>query len=834
MKKWFKRGVIGLAVLTMVAVVGVAIFLLTFDPSAYKDKLSERVHARYDRTLTITGDIELSLFPRLGLGVQGVSLSEVGRPDDEFVAIDSAHVAVAVWPLLFNKLVVDHVVVDGFQARVHRDTQGRFNFQDLLLGGIQAGIQAADETTKAAEIGTSTARTEMRVDIAGLDLHEGEIFLRDEQNSVVLRVLGINVNTGRITFQQPFDINVSARVEGDTPAVALDVTGQALLKLDPAALQYAAQRLDLRVAGDLPDIKAKALSARGNVSFDALLRSLDVSDMELAFQGDLTGRDMTDVNASLTVPKLSVDPVHQNLGLDKFALRVRGTMQAQAFELVVDAPALQLSATQAKGDAITGRWHNDGANALDATFNLTGLSGSTDVLDLREAKLDVELKRGERSVKVLMASPLTLDVGQRSAALTAMQGEVDIDDPALPKGEMRIPVIGSLSTDLRKGQALVTIKAVLEGGEFDLNAQIDQLLAQPNIVFKLAVDTLDLDKLVPPAPIAALAPEPPSGRGDDRRTGTPPERAQADAQADATVDFSALRNVMASGMVHIGELRVRGIKASEVVATLALEQGRLDVSDLAANFYQGRLTGGLYIDARGGNALGTKLTLSEVALDSLLSDLAGTSRLRGKGYVVFDLNTTGNTPAAWRNALSGTVQAQLRDGAIQGINVAQTLREFKTALGGGSLQGVMRTEVARETDFSELDANLSFAEGVGTVRKLNLVAPLLHLSQGSPAIVNIANNTLDLVVNVRVVNAATGQAGKDFDVLKGITLPVHLVGPIEKPAYSLVWDKLGSQAVRRTLESRIKKSLLSGTEKKALQDRGVHELGNMLRGVLRP
>ena len=62
---------IGLVVLALVVVVGVAIFLLTFDPNAYKYKLEELVQERYHRTLTIDGEIELSLFPRIGLSVQG-------------------------------------------------------------------------------------------------------------------------------------------------------------------------------------------------------------------------------------------------------------------------------------------------------------------------------------------------------------------------------------------------------------------------------------------------------------------------------------------------------------------------------------------------------------------------------------------------------------------------------------------------------------------------------------------------------------------------------------------------------------------------------------------
>src|SRR5690606_31039135 len=118
-------------VVAIAAVVGIAIFLLTFDPNAYKNKLEQIVYNRYQRTLSIKGDIELSLFPRIGLSLQDVSLTN-RNSTDTFASIDSARFAVAIWPLMFNRLVVDHVAVTGFKAWVVRDDQGQFNFRDLI------------------------------------------------------------------------------------------------------------------------------------------------------------------------------------------------------------------------------------------------------------------------------------------------------------------------------------------------------------------------------------------------------------------------------------------------------------------------------------------------------------------------------------------------------------------------------------------------------------------------------------------------------------------------------------------------------------------------------
>src|SRR3546814_154171 len=131
MSIWLKRVLFTLVAAVIAALVGLAIFLLTFNPNAYKDKLEQYVYTHYERTLTIGGDIGLSLFPRIGLSVQNISLSDRGDKDT-FISIDSARFAVAIWPLLANRLVVDHVAVSGFKAWVTRDADGHFNFSDLL------------------------------------------------------------------------------------------------------------------------------------------------------------------------------------------------------------------------------------------------------------------------------------------------------------------------------------------------------------------------------------------------------------------------------------------------------------------------------------------------------------------------------------------------------------------------------------------------------------------------------------------------------------------------------------------------------------------------------
>lgn len=900
MKTWIKRILIGLVVLVLVAIVGLAIFLLTFDPNAYKYKLEELIQTRYQRTLAIEGDIELSLFPRLGLSLQDVSLSEVNS-DDTFASVESARLAVAIWPLLSDNLVVDHVAVTGFKARVIRDKTGQFNFSNLVGADNHMSQSASPDAPRDQNSG-------FQIDIAGMDLQQGDLVLQDQITGRAITINRLNASTGRITFNQPFNVNLNAHLEGGNPRMDANLTGQGMLMLNPAAKEYSAQKLDMRITGQLPDAQATSLIARGNVAFNGQTSSLNVAGLELLFQGDVTRPDlaMKGVDASVSIPRLVADPFKRRLQIDRLAVRARGAMERGPFELALDAPSLNISPEKAAGDALTGRLRLDGPSGLDTNFGLTGISGNAAELDIQEAKLNGTLKQNDRLVKFAFTSPVSLGMSERTASMPALRGDVNITDPALPKGALQIPVIGSLSADLVKDQAAAKINAVLEGGKFDLTADVARLSDAPRLAFSLAVDVLDLDKLVPPAsappaakPAPATAPAPtpaptpapaaaaappaastsapaaaPAADGTANAAATangatPAAAAQAQTSTSAsapanaatpaapaaapapaptpapapatpapaappvddTIDLRALVGPTASGSIKVGKLVVRGMKADDVSADIKLEKGKLDISTLAATLYEGKLAGVVSVNAAENNKVAAKLSLAGIAIEPLLNDLNRRTSLSGKGSVVLDLTTSGANTYAMTNNLAGTLQARLRDGAVKGINVAQTLRELKRVVTGEVSPAVgVTTGDAQQTDFTALDADVQFDRGIGTVKNLNLASPLLRISQGSPATFNLVNRVVDFVALIRVVNTLTGQDGEGLEELRNVTVPIHVAGPFEKPLFAVQWRGAAEELLKGRAEDKLRDVIEKNT---GASPEAARDIGNALKGLLK-
>src|SRR5690606_21444522 len=156
--------------------------------------------------------------------------------------------------LLRNRLVVDHVAVSGFKAWVTRDKDGRFNFSDLLdltvppppspTGPLSSllmlGGGAAYAATSAGE-----AHSGAQIDIAGLEMKGGQIHFLDERAGTSVTLSQLDVTTGRMTYDQPFDVTLKGRLVGVAPMIDAPVDAQALLRLDPNQKTYSAQKINV-------------------------------------------------------------------------------------------------------------------------------------------------------------------------------------------------------------------------------------------------------------------------------------------------------------------------------------------------------------------------------------------------------------------------------------------------------------------------------------------------------------------------------------------------------------------------------------------------------------
>ena len=150
--------------------------------------------------------------------------------------------------------------------------------------------------------------------------------------------------------------------------------------------------------------------------------------------------------------------------------------------------------------------------------------------------------------------------------LTALDGQVDIEDPSVSKAASSLKLGGQVSADLKKETAAADLSALLDQAKMALKAGVNGFKT-PKITVALDADSLNVDRLFPPAKTDAAA-----GPAPDSTTGNP---------AETPVDLSALKGLTVDARVGIDHLIARGLEMRQLKAKIE------DSIESARRYYNG-------------------------------------------------------------------------------------------------------------------------------------------------------------------------------------------------------------------------------------------------------
>ncbi|TVQ71371.1 MAG: AsmA family protein [Chromatiaceae bacterium] len=382
--KWIKRGLLAIFALLVLFVVLVGFLLVTVDPNDYKDRISEVVEEQTGRTLVISGDIGLSVFPRLGLELGETTLSNAdGFEEEYFARVGEVDVAVALLPLLRRELQVQQVRLEGLELNLARNAEGRTNWDDLI--DEDAVAEPSEETrpvTRPADDPETVPEILRGLDIAGIQVRDARLNWRDEQSGTRLSVDPFNLELGRLRLAQETRLDLSLRALMDDLDTAVDLQG--LVFLDVANQRYALRRMVAQV-----EATGEALPApiKARVEADLIADLLnDLAKVERmtvnAFNTQFTGL--------VEVAGLSGEPrIHGELRSGQFS--PRGLMEELAMEPpetanpdVLGRAAMDM-AFEMQGDELK-------VTQLIVTLDESTLSGQATVKDLASPDVNVSMQ----------------------------------------------------------------------------------------------------------------------------------------------------------------------------------------------------------------------------------------------------------------------------------------------------------------------------------------------------------------------------------------------------------------------------------------------------------
>src|SRR3546814_14679407 len=108
-------------------------------------------------------------------------------------------------------------------------------------------MAVANATEQASASSASSA--DFQIDIAGLDLKNGEIHLYDNVTGSIERIVKLDVNTGRMTFDQAFDLALKGKLVGELTVADANINGQAPTQFNTEKKNYSTQKQNQVVAG---------------------------------------------------------------------------------------------------------------------------------------------------------------------------------------------------------------------------------------------------------------------------------------------------------------------------------------------------------------------------------------------------------------------------------------------------------------------------------------------------------------------------------------------------------------------------------------------------------
>ncbi|MEQ9316211.1 MAG: AsmA family protein [Henriciella sp.] len=757
----------GLVFLVFVAAIIAVPFLVP--NSVYKAQIEKAATNALGRDVEVAGDVSISVFPGISASVADVSVANPdGFADDHMITAGALKGSVRLWPLLSRKVEINELEFVDADVRLVRLADGRANW---MFGTGEEPAPEPDEDENAQAFSTT---------IGKFALQNASLSYDDAQTGASYRVTELDAETGFRSLDDTLSLKARGVFQDEPLAVDLKfTTPQSFLNESGGTLIF------------------KLSSDMGRAEYEGLVSNGDEIGLDGHF--NISAPQLGEIARFLDLDVgINLEP----LGGLQLAGEVKGGLSALVFDFdSLELKAEALSATYSGTFSPADNLQSDGQLKLSVR-DLASLLQEIGMPVEQLAPVQQLTLSSNVSGALLQPSLSNLDVRTSGPNLeTSYKGNLSLagkgridGDVSLQSGQVR-SVLKQLGVELPEGDTLKTAKVQGKAsGTFDnllisagtyavdqTNATgsmgVDLTRAAPRIIADLQTDTLDL------SPFLGSSQSQPG---------------QSSGWSNTALDLEGLKLVNADIALRANQVSFGAIKLSDSVLKAKLNDGRLTTDFDQFKAFGGAWSGAMSVDASTSvPTFGFNLDADSVAAGPLLTALASFDKLTGTGGVSIKLDAHGSTINQIVNQLDGTVQLNLQNGALKGVNLGQLVRTAGTLseqLAAGNLTlASLGTVVSpqAETDFTAFNASLDISDGIGRIGQMKLANSVLDVS-GSGQI-NLGGRTLDL----RLVPAIdrTGSGTASTVQLNGIPIPLRVSGNWAAPSFSP--DFSGVQAALR-------------------------------------
>lgn len=392
MKKILKIiGIVG--VLLIALVVAIPFFI---DLNDYKPQISDAVHEATGRELDIKGDIDLSLFPWIGLELGAVQLSNAeGFSDAPFAQMERMDIKLKLLPLLSKSVEMKAIVLHDLGLNLEVNKQGVTNWDDLA----QSSEEATEEPKAEESSDASGALPLESLSIEGVEFVRARIVYTDHAAGAKYTLNNLSLETGQVVLNEPLDLTFNTDFESSQPEVRghLSLTSHIVYNLE--SQQHRLEKTAIKLTFDSKEFSSKG---QANLDFDALLdlaaQQYNLSGVTLRVEIDNPdmpeGKVVADLSAEIAANLESQIATLSDIKLESYGLNLSGDVKAQT---IIDAPKFQAEFNLAEFNPrdIMQKFSIEVPEMADATvltkadLNLK-LKGSTEFIDVTQLNVNFD------------------------------------------------------------------------------------------------------------------------------------------------------------------------------------------------------------------------------------------------------------------------------------------------------------------------------------------------------------------------------------------------------------------------------------------------------------
>jgi AsmA protein len=431
-----------------------------------------------------------------------------------------------------------------------------------------------------------------------------------------------------------------------------------------------------------------------------------------------------------------------------------------------------------------------------------------------DLKMQVVVKsKGEINADIDLATQIQYWFDNGRLNLTDLVLNVSAAGEPLPLGKIQVGIASEL-IELNPQKRSVSLKGLvlkIDDNAIKGNVTVSDT-AQPVINFKLASNKLDIDALIGMTPVhpSSVTPKK-STTATESITGIEsnsvnviPDEVKEPVKIILPMDL--LRIIQADGELVVKQLTMQNLLLNDINLGISTNAGIVNLDPIRMNLYDGSVSGQVRLDVNGAlPKYRVNKKIQGVQIGALLTDLNGEDRINGVLNANVSLSTQGEWLSVLKKNSNGDIALALRDGAVKGFNIRHSIDKAKAKLKGDSELPKQESQ----TDFSSLELSGLIKKGVFISNDLKLQAPIIRVSGEGQ--VDLNNETVNYLVNAKLVGTIKGQDGGAADDLSGLLLPVRIDGPLAEPKIDVQLDEMLKKKAA-ALKAKLKAQL---NEKKA-------------------